>query len=586
MGNAKQLRKYLSEKWDVDALDQGGRTALAVAQDAECARLLIEAGSDMSLEVNRTQAILDAASFRSAEHLMVLLDAGCDIEGRDDAKRTPLILASMKNSADVVELLCKRGAKVNVVEKYGHTALSWAAWSNDEADLLKTLIKAGADIEKPDNRGRTPLYFASTKSAEHTRLLLATGAKTDCLNWNPLMKAIANGDAKSVATELKKNADNADDKDACDRSVMHLAAYLGNAEIIELLSKKLVPTDVLDADRRTPLHYAVLWGTTGNAISLIENGASLESTDKQEASPLWYSKDREMAKVLIDRGAKVNENSKIRLPLLFKTLGYVTWKGRQPDNPKILKTLIELGIDSTQTIDGPFGETGITPLMHACSHGSVESVRLLIESGADVNAKNGNGRTAMHYAAKGRSPAVIQLLRKHGAQVDLRDKEGITPLLETVQYGVNAEVLHELIKAGANVNATREFSKSSAIHLCRDFEFLKLLLENGANVNALDSRDETALFSPAQFRNYWKLEMLLEHGCNLDSKNNSGETALFVAVRAGAVPQIKLLLSQGADTSIQNKYDQSMLDIANKIKEAKVRSEVLQLLQNQAKSGE
>ena len=112
------------------------------------------------------------------------------------------------------------------------------------------------------------------------------------------------------------------------------------------------------------------------------------------------------------------------------------------------------------------------------------------------------------------------------------------------------------------------------------------MLENGANVNALDSREETALFSPAQFRQYWKLEMLLEHGCNMDSKNSSGETALFVAVRAGAVPQIKLLLSQGADTSIQNKYDQSLMDVAHKIKDSNVRAEVLQLLQNLGKSGQ
>ncbi|HEV8148525.1 MAG TPA: ankyrin repeat domain-containing protein, partial [Bryobacteraceae bacterium] len=106
---------------------------------------------------------------------------------------------------------------------------------------------------------------------------------------------------------------------------------------------------------------------------------------------------------------------------------------------------------------------GATPLMHAAAFGNIETLKLLLKAGADVNARNAFDATALLWAA--RDPEKARLLIEHGANVNTRSKQGRTPLMvASSRYGSSALVALILAK-GADVNAKDEKRHDTALSL-------------------------------------------------------------------------------------------------------------------------
>ena len=189
-------------------------------------------------------------------------------------------------------------------------------------------------------------------------------------------------------------------------------------------------------------------------------------------------------------------------------------------------------------------ETCLTPLHLASSLGSTETVQLLIEHGADVNAKDGSLRTPLHLAASRESgecatldPAqiringqdewfeqswkpdfkipTVQLLIRHGADVDARDDTHSTPLhlASSKECAVTADLL---IRHGADVNA-QNGNQSTPLHLAAGSRLalegtvVRLLLHHGANTNAKDSEGRTPLEIALLEGNSWIAKLLSEY---------------------------------------------------------------------------
>ncbi len=169
----------------------------------------------------------------------------------------------------------------------------------------------------------------------------------------------------------------------------------------------------------------------------------------------------------------------------------------------------------------------------------------MLQSGAQIEARDqgeSNGGTPLILAATyGETDAVNELL-ENGANPDAVDKDGSTALI-----------------AAACICAI--------IDMPDTYESVKLLLKKHANPNVKDKAGMTALMAAVTWSRSDNMKLLLDHGANIDAKNNVGDTALMIAASGGAIdltPAVKLLIERGANIAIRNKRGETALMIANK----------------------
>ena len=208
-------------------------------------------------------------------------------------------------------------------------------------------------------------------------------------------------------------------------------------------------------------------------------------------------------------------------------------------------------------------ENDMTALHWAASGGNEELVELLISKGADVNAKEEVGWTPLHYAAAMNHKAIAELLLAKGADVNAKAKDGKTP--QDFAYGATAELLlkhggksdsilvaarvgdlagvQALLDSGADVNAKHE-NGMTPLHLAATWghkEVAELLIDNGADVNAKEEVGWTPLHYAAAMNHKAIAELLLASDADVNAKANDGRTSIDFAYGATA----ELLLKHG-----------------------------------------
>ncbi|KAL7924341.1 hypothetical protein ACQKWADRAFT_267042 [Trichoderma austrokoningii] len=151
----------------------------------------------------------------------------------------------------------------------------------------------------------------------------------------------------------------------------------------------------------------------------------------------------------------------------------------------IVKLLLEKGADKEAK-----DNEGQTPLFLAATYGQEAVVKLLLEKGADIEAKDNKGQTPLLWAVIGGYEVIIELLLEKGADIEAKDNEGQTPLLRAATYGQKAVV--------------------------------KLLLEKGADIEAEDDKGQTPLLWAARNGKDAIVELLLERGANIEAKGDKG----------------------------------------------------------------
>jgi uncharacterized protein len=159
---------------------------------------------------------------------------------------------------------------------------------------------------------------------------------------------------------------------------------------------------------------------------------------------------------------------------------------------------------------------GTTPLMYAAAYGSLDSMKLLIDAGADGNTHNDFDATALMWAAG--DPAKARLLIDHGANVNAVSKLKRTPLMLAATHD------------GAS-------------------ETVKLLLSKGADPQAADVQGDTALLLAADAGDVESVRLLVASGAKIDTAGEFGDTPLIRAVGVGNVEIAKLLLQKGANVN-------------------------------------
>ncbi|EAY19401.1 ankyrin repeat protein, putative [Trichomonas vaginalis G3] len=175
--------------------------------------------------------------------------------------------------------------------------------------------------------------------------------------------------------------------------------------------------------------------------------------------------------------------------------------------------------------------------------------------GANINAKDIFGSTALHKAARSNCKETVEFLISRGANINEKDNDEVTALHEAVLID-SLEIFKILLSHGANIN------ESTALHLAvhdGSKEIVKLFISHGANVNLKDEKGETALVIATYLDNTELVELLLSHGSSVNYRDYCGHKCLINAVSYHNLEIVKLLLRYGANINEKDKYEDTAL---------------------------
>ncbi len=193
-------------------------------------------------------------------------------------------------------------------------------------------------------------------------------------------------------------------------------------------------------------------------------------------------------------------------------------------------------------------------LFHAASRGNRDLVKLLLNNGANVNAKGTNGHTALMLASiKESNTEMVKFLLDSGANVNAANRGGKTALMYASKQG-NKEIVQLLLDKGANANAKSTNGDTALIlAACHGHQdVVKILINAGADANAADRDGITSLMWASSNGHKEIVELLLSKGVNVDAYSSNYRSALMLASYGGHKQIVQLLLDRSADITIKN----------------------------------
>ena len=455
-GDLQAVRTLVKSRTDVNARTGDGSTPLLWAADAsahEIARVLIGAGASVHLANDYgVTPLLQASRIGDATMVELLLGAGADASRAHPEGETPLMAASRSGSVPAVRLLLARGADVNAAESFQKTtALMWAA-AEGHGEVVGLLLEAGADV----NRQAHVTSLTDRHNADHP-----TGGFT------ALMLAARNGDIEMVRRLAARGAD-VNLKNGDDASAAMIAIYNDRFDTAATLVEELgadandgslyiaiemrdgsIDQFAFDGSRRRPDHPNAR--TALDLVRLLlERGAdpnktfagqlhstSMPNTDRFDNTPFFraaIAADVDALKVLIAHKADL-EQSPVAPPPAPKDQKEPPDQppaGRGRGNPNAGRTAAMVAMTGGRgpaMTGGPaYIRDGAAPYREPGSRKPEDALALLLASGANPNAKDPNGSTLLHQAARSGNLEMIRALANAKVDFTQTNADGFTAL--------------------------------------------------------------------------------------------------------------------------------------------------------------
>lgn len=517
----------IDKEADVNAKDENGKTPLYLAANVgwiEIVKMLLDKNANLYEQANDGSVALHAAAARGYKDVIeLLIYRGIDVNVKQNQGWTPLHYAAIFTArnltrnvqngpeSSVLEFLISKGADVNAEGIKGETPAQCALLQNcpDIANLLiakgseittiqlasfvgdlskvKSFVEKGISVSTEDGSGLTPLHAAASggqkKVAEY---LISEGASVNAgiikedldsfysVLGAPLHYAIG-GNSKDVADLLiRQRSILIDAKNLYGQTPLHIAAIVGNIDLAKQLLERNADVNMRsDNNGNSPLHYAAQNGHNDLARLLINSGADLKLENRRGWTPFhnavaWGHKD--LAEFLFEK-----ENDIIIAPPYLMAI--VCNSGYKD----IVEYLIKLGANINPAIDLHY-EANQIPSLESVWNNHPDILQLLLDYGADPNAKDRYSWSLLHYTVYDGNVDMTRMLLDKGALVNVIENEfGRTPLSYAAEKGY-ISLVEMLIQQKADVNA-KDFRGRTPLDNAKDHsqdEMIKLLRDHGA----------------------------------------------------------------------------------------------------------
>lgn len=530
---------------------------------ADVVQLLAARQADCNAVTSYGENALYIASRQGQQKVVKLLlaEKATDVDTRNGDGETELLVAAAGGHVDVVRQLCNKGANVEATNDWGCSAMYVAA-EKGHSEVVHLLLEYGANFLHEDKDGVTAIDQASWcgHDAIVHQLLLAMPEKATLgychgprFRWtlgNHLCKCIMRGkpgDRLAVRQLLKRGAYVKDVKDDDGMTALSRAAKKGDVEMAKLFLGSGVNVNVRDPFGEAPLHAAAKAGHAGMTRFLLECGADVEMKDAtwgHTALSLAVHghgdpQAREQVKqILLEEGANpVDASSQVNSFALRNRITAVN------------ETVMLKAVRSQQEEDAK--RDGLT----------MDAVCRLAEVDNNVNCRSDTtGWTALHRATADGNLPIVQYLLGHGANINARDNDGITPLhLSCIND--HTSTTEKLIQAKAEmeermerVDGTTDKSGGTPLHwacIVGSTGSIGLLLQAGAKIEARTHWCRTPLHLTARFGHVEAAKLLLSWGADLESRRDTNETSLHFAVEENQYDMVRFLIKRGADLKAQ-----------------------------------
>lgn len=461
---------------------------------------------------------------------------GADLTAKDYSGGTAMFMAAYSGHINVMEYFLSRGLSIDYVGRWGFTAMHWAA-AGGHLEAFKWLHSRNGDILAVDYSKRTPL---------------------------------------------------------------HIAASRGNLSIIKYyLSQNIEMNSVKEKYGNSVLHMACIGGHINHLYRQIQHDYLIAESFDHHVNGLEYPNNFNVVEYLLSlKTININiRNNASFTPLSFAAMLNYT---------DILELLLNHNVD-VNSLDNYNNNA-----LHLAAHkGNLHIVKLLLSSNIDANVQNNDGSTALHWAVRNNHLNVVQLLVEKKVNVNLYDgkgwckwyygnyiniqnienrrscyplthypilyeisacsildrsvMKGNTSLHVAVNNG-NLDIATYLVKKGkANLDIqNKDYNTPLNIAINeRRLDMVKLLLENNASVNTLDSNLQTPLLRALYAGDTEILDLIMTYNSNINMQDQNGNTQLHHVMHTRNITTIKWLLEKyQANVNIQNNVGETILHCA------------------------
>uniref|UniRef100_A0A0G4HX42 Uncharacterized protein n=1 Tax=Chromera velia CCMP2878 TaxID=1169474 RepID=A0A0G4HX42_9ALVE len=531
--------------------------------DPEMAREILKARGvqiDARDAAGRSALMLAAESDRGAAFVSVLLDAGADSSLTDKDSKDLWDVSFEKGARRVLSVLSEKATLPSRVTWDPSWEVSLqSAVRQKSVSFLRALLASSEQMEARDEDDLTALLWAAREGRqEHCEILMSAGADANATTLNgktALHLAVESGDVDTVSTVAARVDPNAQDSEG--NAALHEAARRGDAVCLYALFRSGADPLVRRKDGKTPLLVAE-FERNAEALHVIaegmmeiecpHGGTLLHRVASDDGAAFFL----DTVRVFAERAGKEFVNQRDMDG--WTPLHLAVREGVTP----LVSLLLEKGAE----IDAK-GKWGRLPLALAALNGHTSTASLLLKSGADVNARDNEGETALHLSVSRGHLGTLSLLLERGADLTATNESGWTAL-HSAALNHQPTAASVLLKRGADVDA-RDKHGRTPLHvgaLLGDSSVLSVFLTRKAQVDLKDQKGMTPLHHAASRGDVSCVCVLLDGGAYAGAKDEAEWTPLHAAAQGGHASTASCLVQRGADLNAKDKKGQTPLHVA------------------------
>ena len=384
--------------------------------------------------------------------------------------------ACLKGQLDVVKDILENYILMSISDEDGHTPLQAACLGNHQ-EVISLLIDSGYDVNRQDNEGKTPLHITFENNEPDLAETLITQFHADTeirdMNyWTPLHTAIDRG-FYTYSEQLSEKFLQQDVDSEVRWIQLHAACAQENTQNVQLLLDARADVNRASSAGHTPLHIAVTKSNIDIVTLLLDQNADVNSRNSCHRTPLH---------IAVNKGEE---------PIIQKLL---LWKADPALKDEVGNTSLHLAVKSEASKPGflkagacvTISDWSLFPASYSPCR--IQLVQAIIDHGADVNAMNSRGQTALWFACCSGQTEFVKILLDKGADPNIIDKNGESCLHAAVYGSCSAETIQNIINHGASVNAVNKDGATALLLACHmaQMESVNLLLKAKADQNIAD----------------------------------------------------------------------------------------------------